>query len=735
MVNVSSKNTNGEQPRMDIEVRTQNRLSKITFKLPAAIIAAATITALSAGFLGYQEINSNITSAVDNRVEIVLSNQKTTLSAYLGEIENDLHQKAINTEVQQALVEFDSAWADLKNNQTQKLQQSYITNNSHKLGEKEKLDFATGDTAYNDAHKKYHPRMRDFLYARGYYDIFLFNLDGDLIYTVFKELDYATNLANGKYKDTGLGTVFQAALKLQAGQQVFDDFKPYSPSHGAAASFIAEPVFSLTGERLGVIAYQMPIANINNIMKSNGQLGHTGETFIIGQDGLMRSDSELNEDFKILETKIEAPILAESSGTMVHTSHDEIYHGSHSIMSVIDLEFHGTTWTLVAVESLDEVFAPLASARNYMILVVLAILALVGFAATFLSRSITNPITRLTSAMTLLSAGQLKTEIEDTDRKDEIGDMANAVLVFKDNALVAKKLEADKNEANKGEAERQTYIATLIEKFHNSVTDGLKNVSKNSSDMKTTATTLSAISNATAKQAESASGASEEASTNVGTVAVAAEELSSSISEITRQVEQTNVIVKKASDMTETTNEKVVSLAEKSHAIGDVVNLIKDIAEQTNLLALNATIEAARAGDAGKGFAVVASEVKSLASQTAKATEQISEQISEIQSSTQQAVEGIQGITTIMSDVNEYTNAISASVVEQNSATIEISENIAQASAGTQEMTVNVSNISNSVSQTNNSVTEVSTASLQMDEQIELLDGSINEFLAKVAAA
>ncbi|MBL1419385.1 MAG: chemotaxis protein [Alphaproteobacteria bacterium] len=299
----------------------------------------------------------------------------------------------------------------------------------------------------------------------------------------------------------------------------------------------------------------------------------------------------------------------------------------------------------------------------------------------------------------------------------------------------AEKLSLERNEAGETITQRQQEVEDLIINFKTNVSQALENVTGNSSQMKKIASDLTEISDNASGQVSLASDSSQDASKNVNTVAVAAEELSSSIGEITRQVEQTNSIVKKASEQAIQTNEQVISLSEKSQKIGAVVSLIQDIAEQTNLLALNATIEAARAGEMGKGFAVVASEVKNLANQTAKATEEISAQVTDIQTSTKDAVEGIQEITKIMSEVDEYTTAIGSSVSQQNEATIEISDNVSQASDGTQDVASNMGNISKTIEQTNKSASQVAEMSGQMDVQIDDLKGSIDDFLKNVARA
>lgn len=710
-----------------------SKFTKISFKLPAAIIFAAVFTALSAGYLGYQQIDTNITHAVDERVEIILESQKLALNNYLHEIENDLHQKAISVEVVNALTEFNTAWKSLKSGQEATLQKAYITDNPNNLGEKEKLDFAPNGTQYDETHKKYHSRMRDFLYARGYYDIFLFNLEGDLIYTVFKELDYATNLATGKYKDTGLGTVFQKGLTLKAGEQVFDDFKPYSPSHGAAASFIAEPIFNNAGKRLGVIAYQMPIHNLDVIMKSHGYLGKTGETFIVGDDSLTRSDSEIHEEYKILETKVDAPLLRLATKDKVTISHDELYHDVHSLMAVTNLEFHNTIWTLVAVQDQAEIFAALPRARNYMMMAVLGVLLLVGFVGYLFARNITKPITRLTKLMAHISNGELETEIQGTDRKDEIGNMAKAVSVFKNHALENIKLE-QQQVIDRKEREVQSNIERreFAENFQNNIMGFIDNVSSSCEDMTMNAVDLIEDSVQTSNQSQTAKTASERATSNVQTVATASEELSTSIEEISNRVNENRDIVGDAMKGAQVTSEKVHSLSNAANNIGEVINLIQSIAEQTNLLALNATIEAARAGDAGKGFAVVATEVKALASQTAKATDEISAHINSIQNSTNETVTAIAEITDTMVKANEITTSISTAIEQQGEATSVISQNIQEASSETQLVSDNMIIVNERADKANQSAQKMNVSTVNVTEQTKQLRNQVDEFMESI---
>jgi methyl-accepting chemotaxis protein len=380
--------------------------------------------------------------------------------------------------------------------------------------------------------------------------------------------------------------------------------------------------------------------------------------------------------------------------------------------------------------------AEIYSSARIFVAVVLVVAALLCLGAGILIvASVSRPILRMTASMGKLAQHDLGTEIAGAGRRDEIGRMAAAVQVFKDSMIEADRLAGEQREARAQKEQRAKQIDEHIASFDSAVQDALGILASASNEMRATAEGMSATAEETNRQATAVAAASEQASANVQTVAAATEEMSASIGEITRQVSQSSQIAGKAVEEAARSTATVQGLAAAAEKIGAVVQLINDIASQTNLLALNATIEAARAGEAGKGFAVVASEVKSLANQTARATDEISQQISTMQGATQEAVEAIRSIDQTIGKMSQISTAIASAIEEQAAATREITRNTQEAAHGTQEVSRNVQGVTQAAGETGSAATQVLAASGELSRQSEALKSRVGDFLEKIRTA
>jgi len=397
------------------------------------------------------------------------------------------------------------------------------------------------------------------------------------------------------------------------------------------------------------------------------------------------------------------------------------------------------------------------------LVVVGAVAALGMLIAYLLGLKISRPLRRITDVTKELADGEIDVEIPELDRKDEIGEIAAALEVFKDGVIERRRMHEEKLEAERKaqddrlraekeradaamenaqteelarkEKERAELVERLIAEFDKEVTAMLETVERSATEIRASAEGMTQIAADTEKRSSGVAMASEQVTNNIHSVASATEELSSSVKEIGIRVSESNRIANAAVSEVDHANGKIQGLAEAAQKIGEVVSMINDIAAQTNLLALNATIEAARAGEAGKGFAVVASEVKSLATQTAKATEEIAGQVSGIQGVTGEAVTAIDGISEIIRQINEISNDITTSIQDQNSSTVEIAGNIQEAASGTREVTGSIGDVNSAAAETGNTASTVLNSATVLSDQASMLRGRIGEFLQTIKAA
>ena len=387
----------------------------------------------------------------------------------------------------------------------------------------------------------------------------------------------------------------------------------------------------------------------------------------------------------------------------------------------------------IYVDDVNTIFMEQMLTQGSIIVVIMLVTALIS---ALIARSISRPLARTTGNMMRLADGDKTITIEGTENKAEMGALARALAVFKDNALAMDQLAAERAaQDERARAEKRQAMLDLADNFESSVQHVVGQVSAASVELQSSAQSMAGNTDQTTNQASLVSSASEQAFGNVQSVAAATEELSASITEISQQVAQSTNIASKAVAEARQTDQTINGLALASQRIGDVANLIRDIANQTNLLALNATIEAARAGDAGKGFAVVASEVKNLANQTAQATEEITGQISSIQGATGEAVTAIRGITNTITEIDQIASAIAAAVEQQGAATREISRSIQQAADGTRDVSQNIAGVSEALTESGRLAEGLLGAASDLSRQADVMRTEISRFVERVRAS
>jgi methyl-accepting chemotaxis protein len=531
-------------------------------------------------------------------------------------------------------------------------------------------------------------------------------------------LDHEAEQVAGSGQDSALGErIHQDVLGLNRAEfRIAAD--PSPESLAAALQEIEERRTSLTTQlaEAGKEADPEQAAKLAEVAKAlEAYLPELNETVARAKalgDKVDTNDARQQIIDAAVQSRAEAEALGDAVEGYAALSEDEMTHEVEDAMQT------GSEVKLVMISS-----------------AIVGVLGGLGLGYLMASFAIARPVAASVARLRLLSEGDTDTPITGVARKDEIGEIAATMQVFRDNLIRNREMQARELEEQKLRARRAQAIETLTENFDRAASIVLKTVAAAATELQATATTMTVTAEETARQATVVSGAAEETTANVQTVATATEELSASIHEISNQVTESTRIVGQAVVEAEETNGKVQSLSDAAQKIGDVVRIINEIAGQTNLLALNATIEAARAGEAGKGFAVVASEVKTLATQTARATDEITGQVRAIQDATVGSAEAIRGIGATINRVNEISTAIASAVEEQGAATQEISRSVQQAAQGTQEVSANIVSVSTAAQDTGSAAAQVLEASTELAKQAEVMREEVEKYISGVRAA
>lgn len=705
----------------------------IAKKLPIMIAGMAAVSAAGVSGAAYwvaadsavKKSETLLSGAADARVKAI--------EAYFAGMKTDITELAQSDHVIEALQTFAAAYARMPN-PTETLQQLYIDANRFPAGEKEKLNAASDGSPYSLAHARLHPWFRSLLRLNGFYDIFLFDAQGRTVYTVFKERDFATDMKKGEWRSTEIARLVTETLAQPGDGARLADFKPYAPSNDVPAAFVTAPIMQ-NGEIIGVIGLQASIDLVNKTMSPMPANGETGENVIVGVDGLMRNDSRFSKESTILSRKIEGEAVQRALAGESGEANGRAANGADTIVAYRPLEIMGARFAVLSDITREEVNRPQEKLAMEMLLLMLLFSGIAGAIGMAFARSLTRPLADLSASMNRLAAGDTSTAPDGQSRGDELGGMARAVEVFRANAIERARLEEEARADANARAKRSALIEQISTAFEARAGDMLRAVAAASAQLEATARVMTGQADSGARTAAGVAAAAEESNASVSQVANATEGLAQSVAEIERTVSDSASVTQDAVHRAGQARDAIGGLDQTAARIGQVVDLISGIASQTNLLALNATIEAARAGEAGRGFAVVAAEVKTLADQTAKATDEIAAQIAAIQAGAKGAVSEIAAVGDVIERLARNSGQIGAAVSEQTATTADIANTIRELSSAAGAIAQDVARLSGSAAETGAGAGEVLAASQELARQAAALDADMTRFLADLKAA
>ncbi|MEP3231320.1 MAG: methyl-accepting chemotaxis protein [Hyphomicrobiales bacterium] len=717
---------------------SKNIVPRIVVCFFAGAVTLTLLLLAVAGFTAFNISKQQGTQAFVNSVE----NKRDALNRTMVNMAGSLQAFAASSEAARSFVRFSAGWAQLKDTATDVLRDTYITKNPNELGKRHLMVEAEGAKHYYASnHAEYHTMIDRMMKSYGFADIAFVDPKGNFIYTYSKGQDFARPSDSPELK--GIASVGAYEQTIASKDAWFDkekelmrqDYTGQVYSSGIVTQknqtlglSLASPV-SYSGRYIGVMIISIDQTLLSSVLNASTGLGSTEKTFIVNKDGSAFSFDDMG---KVTSTiKLSDAIVAGISGGRSITASTKIEDVTTTVVGS-KMSINGQEVSLLETIANDDLEASsikiVTQQSIYGLLCLIVIIGLIFWQ----TNRLLAPLASQVKVARRLADGDLDIDIAETTREDEIGQMTQALTVFRDNAIEQKKSSEERRKNHIARDNRQTKIDQMINDFRDEMTETFSVVHEITEMIGEKANTLNAGISTTSSEAENADASSTQASGNVDSVAAAASQMNDSVKQTTSELVSASEMIQQCNEKARTTNDNISGLALNAQKIGDVVGLISDIAEQTNLLALNATIEAARAGEAGRGFAVVASEVKSLASQTSTATEEISSQISEIQGLTDSAVFAINDIAEMVGTIHGQADEILSKMREQSTAINDISDHASSAADSTSSAATYVTNIKQRVGENHSHSDEMSTASVQLSEKTAGLKSNVESFLKNV---
>jgi len=692
---------------------------RIAVKLPIIMISLGLITAVSIGAMAYFQSRTTLLDQASIRLDVLLTERANQLDFWAQMLVDDTSGYSRDPSVLDAIVGFTNTYGLLGEDPTGQLHDAYITNNPFPSDQRDQLDKADVAHPYHFQHEKLHRFFRNLKNTDSYYDIFLIDTDGNLVYSVYKEADFATNLIDGPFADSGLGRVYRDALAAEPGQVSVQDFAPYAPSNGAPAAFVATAVANEFDEVVGVFAVQLPLGLMSAITDNPVGLGNTGEVRVVGADGLARTESRFPSAPPVLSPFISENLLERLRADEAMLVGDTGWDGEPVAVKAHSLNALGLGWEIVAEQDLSEVLQPTHALRTLMIQIVVASAFVIGILGYFAARMVAVPMSHLNKSMSDVAARVPNAEINGVSRGDEIGAIAKTLLGFRETLDQSDALEKEA----KLQQEQQHRVVEELGSALTRLADGdltgeieepfPESYEKLRSDYNESVRRLSATISILVENTENirdradiiAQG-SNDLSQRTENQAATLEQTAAALDEMTRSVKlaasdskEIETIVSRANEDARgsepVVKDAVIAMGEikaSSDAISKIIGVIDDISFQTNLLALNAGIEAARAGDAGKGFAVVASEVQGLAQRSSVAANEIkglidgsTEKVENGAGLVGQAGDALTRIVSQISHISDLVAGIASRSEEQSHGLSEINLGVSQLDQVTQK--------------------------------------------------